>query len=94
MSSPRNTSVSAARVINFAIDLVEQREDKLLVSLVPKNERDFDTVAGIAKPMRSTCDNFRHRATVPFLTPEQAHYASSDQWLFTNYCFENRLSKL
>jgi ATP-dependent Zn protease len=52
MPSPRNTSESAARVINIAIDLVEQREERLRAIVESKRATPDEKFAALIELAR------------------------------------------
>jgi hypothetical protein len=52
MHSSRNTSVSAARVISVAIDLVEQKEDKLRTIIESKQATPDEKLAALVELAR------------------------------------------
>jgi hypothetical protein len=52
MNSPRNTSASAARLINAAIDLVEQKEDALRATIESKQATPDEKFAALVELAR------------------------------------------
>ena len=62
MSSPSNTSVSAARVVNVAIDLVEQQKERLRGILESKQATPDEKFAAIVELARLAGIVLRDRA--------------------------------
>jgi predicted nucleotidyltransferase len=52
MPSPRNTSVSAARLINAAVDLIEQQEERLRTIIESKQSRPDEKFAALVELAR------------------------------------------
>lgn len=62
MSSPRNTSVSAARVVNVAIDPVEQQKERLRGILESKQATPDEKFAAIVDLARLAGIGLREKA--------------------------------